>query len=101
MAAASAPDLPGTVDGVHLVDGAGRAQWLAGVYRQTALRAAVQRIGTEARGASVRSLLGDLALRGIRDETGAGSDVDTWQDVARSTALVNTAFINQVRSHTE
>lgn len=89
VAAASDPDLPGTVDGVHLVDRDGRAQWLAGIYRAGPLRAAVQQVEGAARGASVRNLLAGLTLRGILDETGVGRDVDTWDDVSRTTALLN------------
>jgi len=91
IVAASAPvqgDGPGQLDGFHLVDADGREQWLAGIYRGDALRAGVRRLGSEARGASVRQLLTGLSLRGIRDAGHAGSDVDTWQDVEQSTALL-------------
>jgi molybdopterin-guanine dinucleotide biosynthesis protein A len=86
---AAASDLPGETDGVHLVDGDGRPQWLAGAYRASSLRAAVRRLGSGAHGASVRDLLAGLALRGIRDDAGAGNDVDTWADAARSTARLH------------
>ena len=89
IGAVTDPELPGAVDGVHLVDESDRPQWLAGIYRENALRVAARRMGTAARGASVQGLLGGLTLRGIRDTTGAGRDVDTWQDVSRSTALLN------------
>ncbi|MDJ0376901.1 NTP transferase domain-containing protein [Cryobacterium sp. PH31-L1] len=73
-------------DGVHLNDYNGHAQWLAGIYRATALRAAVDRLGDHVTGASMRALLADLNLNGLLDEFGAGIDVDTWQDVERSSA---------------
>ncbi len=78
----------GLPDGFHLVDADGRAQWLAGIYRGDALRDGVRRLGSEARGASVRQLVQGLSLRGIRDAGHAGRDVDTWQDVEQSTALL-------------
>jgi len=83
---AAASELPDDVDGVHLIDGDGRPQWLAGVYRACSLHAAVRRLGPDADGASVRNLLAGLTLVGIRDDAGAGSDVDTWEDAAASTA---------------
>ena len=76
------------LDGIHLVDAAGRDQWLAGLYRASALRAAMQSAGADARGARMRDLLAGLRLRGIRDESNAGTDVDTWQDVAATEALL-------------
>lgn len=88
LPAASDPALPASVHGLHLVDPDGRAQWLAGIYRPAPLRAAAHRLGAGAHGASMRGLLAPLELRGVRDQTGAGSDVDTWQDVQRSSALL-------------
>ena len=84
---AGPPSLP---DGFHLVDNDGHAQWLAGVYRADALRAGVARLGSDLRGASIRSVLAGLALRGIPDRTGSGQDVDTWQDVHASTLRLHT-----------
>jgi molybdopterin-guanine dinucleotide biosynthesis protein A len=81
-------DAPGQLDGFHLVDTDGRDQWLAGIYRGDALRAGVSQLGSAARGASVRQLLAGLSLRGIRDAGHAGRDVDTWQDVQQSAALL-------------
>jgi molybdopterin-guanine dinucleotide biosynthesis protein A len=86
--AASDPALPASVHGLHLVDGDGRAQWLAGIYRLDPLRAAAHRLGADAHGASMRGLLAPLSLRGLQDQAGAGRDVDTWQDVDRSSALL-------------
>ncbi|MEO6201310.1 MAG: hypothetical protein ABIX44_09120, partial [Cryobacterium sp.] len=77
------------LDGIHLVDANGRAQWLAGLYRASALTAAVGRAGTDARGGRMRDLLSGLRLRGIRDDSNAGRDVDTWQDVAATDAILS------------
>ena len=78
----------GALDGIHLVDADGRDQWLAGLYRASALGAAVRSAGTGVRGARMRDLLAGLTLRGIRDDSNAGRDVDTWQDVAATEALL-------------
>ena len=77
-------------DGFHLVDRDGRDQWLAGVYRADALSAGVARLGGDLRGASIRSLLAGLTLRGIPDRIGSSQDVDTWQDVEASTLRLHT-----------
>lgn len=76
------------LDGIHLVDADGRDQWLAGLYRASALDAAVRRAGADVRGGRMRDLLAGLRLRGIRDDSNAGTDVDTWQDVAATEALL-------------
>lgn len=100
LVAAVADKAPGSPqpDGFHLVDADGREQWLAGIYRAEALRQSVRRLGSEARGASVRQLLSGFSLRGIRDPGQAGRDVDTWQDVRESTALLNPSRSNTSRS---
>ncbi len=79
------------VDGVHLVDRSGHAQWLAGIYRASAVRTAVARLGDHVDGASMRHLLTGLNLTGLLDESTAGIDVDTWQDVESSTARLTGA----------
>ncbi|MBC7441692.1 MAG: NTP transferase domain-containing protein [Ramlibacter sp.] len=89
--AATDPGLPASVHGLHLTDEGGRAQWLAGIYRLAPLRAAAHRLGAGAHGASMRDLLAPLTLHGLPDPAGAGSDVDTWQDVERSSLLLLTA----------
>ena len=73
-----------TVDGVHLTDTSGHAQWLAAIYRTSALRACVDRLGDRVNGASMRELLAGLKLHGLLDESDTGADVDTWQDVKSS-----------------
>ena len=89
--AATDPALPASVHGLHLVDPGGRAQWLAGIYRAAPLRAAADRLGADAHGASMRGLLGPLELRGLRDDSDVGRDVDTWQDVETSSALLQSS----------
>ena len=80
-------------DGVHLVDSSGHAQWLAAIYRSPALRAAVARLGDRVDGASMRQLLAGLQLEGLHDASGAGIDVDTWQDVKSSTVRLTDASV--------
>ncbi|TFD26450.1 molybdenum cofactor guanylyltransferase [Cryobacterium lyxosi] len=92
VAAASAAETIGEqTEGVHLTDDTGHAQWLAGIYRAPALRAAVDRLGTHVNGASMRELLAGLNLTGLLDESEAGADVDTWEDVESSTARLTGA----------
>ncbi len=74
------------VDGVHFVDDRGRAQWLAAIYRASALRSGVTRLGDQAAGASMRQLLDGLSLTPLKDEFAASADVDTWEDVESTTA---------------
>ncbi len=63
----------------------GRAQWLAGVYRTGALREALAAVETPA-GASVRSVLGGLAIAWIVDEDGVTRDIDAPADLDRARA---------------
>lgn len=69
------------VDAVRAVRG-GRDQWLVGLYRRTALDAAVTRLraagGVD--GAPAHRLLGGLTARRVDDAAGTTLDVDTWQD---------------------
>ncbi|GED99932.1 hypothetical protein nbrc107696_45190 [Gordonia spumicola] len=67
-------------DGVILADADGRAQWLAGRYRTASLRTALADLSSE-RDASMRALVGGLALRPVPDAANASFDVDTWDDV--------------------
>jgi len=85
------PDAAGTntLDGLYLSDPDGHAQWLAGIYRAAALRDAVARLGPAVNGASMRALLAGLRLAAIPDNADSGRDVDTWQDVEWSTALLS------------
>lgn len=88
---------PGDVDGVVLVDGGGRRQWLCGIYRADALRAALADAdagadpeaggdagaGGQGRSPSMGHVLGRLRLRELPDSHGASDDVDGPDDVSR------------------
>lgn len=63
----------------------GRAQWLAGAYRTVALREVLAVVETPA-GASVRSVLGGLAIAWIVDEDGVTRDIDAPADLDRARA---------------
>jgi molybdopterin-guanine dinucleotide biosynthesis protein A len=78
-----------SLDGLHLSDPDGHPQWLAGLYRASSLRKATARLGPRVDGASMRTLLAGLRLAEVADEAGSGRDVDTWQDVEWSTALLS------------
>lgn len=68
----------GEGDGALLVDGGGRSQYLCGVYRVAALRAAAP----EARhGLPMRRLLAPLSLVEVHAEGGEAHDVDEWADL--------------------
>ena len=73
-------------DGVVAVAG-GRRQYLLGLYRLDALRAAVGTMPSwreGQRGESVRGVLGRLALVEVAVADEAAADLDTWDDVARA-----------------
>ncbi|WNM25450.1 molybdenum cofactor guanylyltransferase [Demequina capsici] len=72
-AAASAPD------GAWLVDGEGREQPLAAVYRIASLRGALADLHPD--GASMRQLISDLVMADVPDDGAASRDVDTWDDL--------------------
>ncbi|MGP6170361.1 molybdenum cofactor guanylyltransferase [Microbacterium sp. A196] len=77
-AAASASEVD-----AHAFTADGHPQWLAGIYRTIALRAALAAFTGEYAGASCRALLGDLAISWIPDEDGVTADIDTPADLAR------------------
>ncbi|WP_189225304.1 molybdenum cofactor guanylyltransferase [Saccharothrix coeruleofusca] len=64
--------------GAVLVDATGREQWLAGVWRTEALRAALP---ADPRGAAMRSVLGPLAPALVPALPGEARDVDTPEDL--------------------
>jgi molybdopterin-guanine dinucleotide biosynthesis protein A len=66
--------------GAVLVDAEGRLQWLIGVWRVAALRAALP---ADPEGASLRSVLGPLAPAAVSALPGEAQDVDTPDDLAR------------------
>ncbi|MBD8078706.1 molybdenum cofactor guanylyltransferase [Cellulosimicrobium arenosum] len=69
------------VDAVRAVRG-GRDQWLVGLYRRSALDAAVERLRADGGvdGAPAHRLLCGLVARTVEDDEGLTADVDTWQD---------------------
>lgn len=73
------------VDGAYLVR-AGRAQWLVGLYRRTALDAALDGVRTD--GAPMKHLVGALRCIEVPDEAGWSDDIDTPADAARLGARV-------------
>jgi len=66
--------------GVLLVDGDGRRQWLCGVWRTVALRAALAGVG-DPNGRSMRAVLGGLDTVELAAEPGEAFDVDTPDDL--------------------
>lgn len=70
------------IDGICLADGSSRPQWLTGVYRTASLRRGAAALSGDGRGASVRALLGDLAIATSRAvDPSIAADVDTWEDL--------------------
>lgn len=67
------------VDGAVLVDGTGRRQPLAAVYRHAALAAARPTNIEEEHGLPVRRLVGDLHLVDVPAVGDEARDVDTWE----------------------
>ncbi|HWC13912.1 MAG TPA: NTP transferase domain-containing protein [Actinomycetota bacterium] len=68
----------GAADGAILRDGAGRDQFLAGVYRTSSLRRALE--ARRNRGRAMRDVVASLDLQVIVDEE-AARDCDTWDAV--------------------
>lgn len=68
--------------GAVLIDGRERRQWLAGVWRHSALVGAVRR-RTDWQDRSVRELLGPLDPAEVTGHEAAAADVDTPDDWAR------------------
>ncbi|WP_375385672.1 molybdenum cofactor guanylyltransferase [uncultured Microbacterium sp.] len=86
-------------DGACLVDATGHSQWLIGLYRTDALRAAAADLPRGGEDASVKSLLAQLALTRVpaSDHPGSAStfddctfdddptfDIDTWDDLTEA-----------------
>lgn len=61
----------------------GREQWLAGVYRTASVRRALAELGPPT-GASIRAVLGGLAIDWIVDEDGVTRDIDSPADLDRA-----------------
>lgn len=73
-------DLPPQSDGACLGDDAGRAQWLAGIYRMTALADAAAALPDGGRDLPVRVLVAGLSVEVFTDPDAGARDVDTWED---------------------
>ena len=80
--------LPSDTDGICLGDASSTPQWLTGVYRTRALRAAASALPDLGRDAAVRALVDDLAITVVTVADDLTRDVDTWEDLeqARSVA---------------
>lgn len=74
--------LPPTADAV-VFTADDQPQWLTGLYRTRALRAAVAAFDTPLENASCRALLGGLDIVWMRDDEGVSADVDTPADLER------------------
>lgn len=72
---------PSHIDGVCLADASSRPQWLTGLYRTAALRRGADALPAEGRDASVRALLGDLAIAVSTVSEHIAADIDTWEDL--------------------
>lgn len=73
----------GPADGAVLVDGAGRRQWLIGVWRARRVRAVLP---ARTENGSLRAVLGALDIVGVPEEPGESADVDTPEDLAGARA---------------
>nr|WP_272953113.1 NTP transferase domain-containing protein [Microbacterium sp. B19(2022)] len=71
-----------SVDGV-VFSADGQPQWLAGMYRTESVRRALDAMETD-RNASVRALLGDLAIEWVVDQEGITADIDSPANLARA-----------------
>jgi molybdenum cofactor guanylyltransferase len=81
--AAALPHATLAADGLCLAaTGSTRPQWLAGVYRTSALLRAAQEVPDEGHGASVRALLTGLTVEVVPAPADETFDVDTWEDLA-------------------
>lgn len=75
-------EAPFVADGLCLADASRRPQWLTGLYRTEALRAAATKMPDAGRDASVRSLLGALAITLVTASDDLAFDIDTWDDLS-------------------
>ncbi|MDY0910635.1 molybdenum cofactor guanylyltransferase [Microbacterium sp. CFBP9034] len=80
--------LPSDTEGLCLGDASSRPQWLTGVYRTRALRAAASALPDAGRDAPVRALLADLAIAVVAAPDDLTRDVDTWQDLEEARSRV-------------
>ena len=68
-------------DAALLVDGDGRRQPLAGVYRYSSLESVRPKDRSAEHGMSIRRLVRDLAAAGVAAVADESRDVDTWDDL--------------------
>ncbi|MBK0417631.1 NTP transferase domain-containing protein [Leucobacter sp. CSA1] len=71
-------------DGIRLLDTAGRPQWLAGVYRASALRAGIDALGGRTADRPLRLAFAAARVREVRAPEGATADIDTAEDLERA-----------------
>lgn len=83
---ADLPLLPRDTDGMCLADLSGRPQWLTGIYRARALRAAASALPQRGRDAPARALVADLAIAVVAAPDEATRDIDTWEDLEEARA---------------
>lgn len=72
---------PAEADGTLLVDGSGRAQWLAANYRSAALASACAELGEKVANAPVRNAFTGLHLRELHVPNALAADIDTPQSL--------------------
>lgn len=78
--------LPPGSDGLCLADREGRPQWLTGLYRTRALRAAALALPAGGRDRPVRALIDPLQITVDAAPDNLTLDVDTWQDLDEARA---------------
>ncbi|SFS16059.1 Molybdopterin-guanine dinucleotide biosynthesis protein A [Microbacterium sp. cf046] len=71
-------------DGTCLADASGRPQWLTGLYETERLRLAADALPDAGRDASMRSLLGGLAITVVAASDDIAFDIDTWDDLTEA-----------------
>jgi len=83
----------GPVDGIHLVDERGRAQWLTAIYVRNALDAAIARLDAvdAVHDGPVRRIAEHLRLEAVPAPAAATLDIDTWDDLERARAELERA----------
>ncbi|WES64492.1 NTP transferase domain-containing protein [Microbacter sp. GSS18] len=90
--------VPADTEGVCLADSTSRPQWLTGVYRTRALRAAASALPDDGRDAPVRALVAELAVAALADPGSLSADVDTWDDAARHGAVPDASTRARIES---
>jgi hypothetical protein len=80
---------PTDVDGVCLVDGRDRAQWLLGAYRTEALRSVIEELPAAGQGCSMRSVVESLRVILVHAPESMTFDIDTWDDLAHARDMIN------------